>query len=146
MSIDAMLMRGRAMAEKLHTDTFTVRRTTGETTTDPDTLEEVPVYATVHTDIAGKFKGVGGQNRAVQTPGVQLAETTPEWHTSVTVLGILTDDIVECTAVDPVTGDPDLVGVTVRITGPFLQSKATARRFKVQEISDRKSTRLTSSP
>lgn len=133
--IAAALPELRAAAESLHRDTFTVHRATGGTVTDPVTLTEVREYAAVLTGIKGKFKGGNAGNNTVQTPGVQVAETSPEWHTSVTVLGILTDDEVECTAVDPDMGDPDLVGVRVRITGPAIRSIATARRFKVSELS-----------
>lgn len=131
---DIDLILARREAESLHTDTFKVSRQTG-VETDPETLEERPVLTVVRPSVKGKLKAGGAQNRSVQTPGVQFAETTPEWHTSVEVTGILTDDIVECIAVDPISGDPDLVGVTLRITGPFLQSRATARRFKVEELS-----------
>lgn len=129
-----MIERGRAFAESAFVDTFTVYRATGETVLEPETLVETKVYATVVADVRGKFKASGADNRDAQTPGVKVAETGLEWHTSLAVLGVLTDDEVECTAVDPVVGDPENVGRRVRITGPFVKSIATARRFRVSEL------------
>lgn len=124
----------RAAAESLHRDTFTVYRATGEITIDPVTLVETKVYATVVANVRGKFKASGADNRDAQTPGMKVAETGLEWHTSLNVTGIHTDDEVECVAVDPVSGDPENVGRRVRITGPFIKSIATARRFRVSEL------------
>lgn len=134
MTRESVTARGRAFAESLHRDTFTVFRSTGETTIDPVTLVESRVFAIVVSGVRGKFKASGADNRDADTPGVKVTETGLEWHTSLSVTGILTDDEVECTAVDAVFGDPDLVGVRVRITGPFIKSIATARRFRVSEL------------
>jgi hypothetical protein len=129
-----MTQRGRRLAESLHRDTFTVYRATGEFAENPDTLTETPVYAAIHEGVRGKLQTGESQPRDTQTPGVKVTETSLFWHTSVTVSGVLTDDVIECTAVDPRVGDPALVGTRVRVTGPFLKSIATARRFPVQEI------------
>lgn len=128
------LASARASTEALHRDTFTVYRDTGQTNTDPVTLVESKVYKIVAKRVRGKFKASGADNRDAQTPGMKVAETGLEWHTSLNVRGILTDDEVECVAVDPVTGDPDNVGRRVRVTGPFIKSIATARRFRVSEL------------
>lgn len=134
MTRDSVIARGRAFSEASFTDTFTVYRATGETTLDPVTLVESKVYSIVVKRVRGKFKASGADNRDAQTPGMKVAETGLEWHTSLSVRGILTDDEVECVAVDPVTGDPDNVGRRVRVTGPFIKSIATARRFRVSEL------------
>ena len=131
MRADRMLHRGRRMAESLHADTFNVYRPTGETTTDPDTLQEVPVFETVLTGVKGKLQSGMTQPREAQTPGQKVAETSLTWHTSVDTVGVLTDDEVECTAA---VHDPALVGTRVRIAGPHLKSIGTARRFPVSEI------------
>ncbi|MEV7827507.1 DUF6093 family protein [Microbacterium enclense] len=128
------LVSARRSTEALHRDTFTVYRATGEVVKDPILLTETPVYAVVAKRVQGKFKASGADNRDVQTPGMKVAETGLEWHTSLDVRGILTDDEVECVAVDPDTGDPDNVGRRVRVTGPFIKSIATARRFRVSEL------------
>lgn len=132
--VQAVLPELRAAAESLHRDTFTVYRPAGLGPDPDESSREIPVFTTVHAGIRGKLKASGADNRDVQTPGVKVAETGLEWHTSLSVLGILTDDEVECTAVDPVMGDPALVGTRVRITGPFIKSIATARRFRVVEL------------
>jgi hypothetical protein len=127
--VTAALPELRAAAESLHRDTFTVHRPTGETVTVG--LTETPVYETVHEGVKGKLQSGQAQTRETETPGVKVAETSLFWHTSVTVLGILTDDEVECTASEY---DPALVGTRVRVTGPHLKSIATARRFPVSEL------------
>lgn len=134
MSRESVIARGRAFSEAAFSDTFTVYRDTGETTLDPVTLVESKVYSIVARRVRGKFKASGADNRDTQTPGMKMAETGLEWHTSLNVRGILTDDEVECVAVDPVTGDPDNVGRRVRVTGPFIKSISTARRFRVSEL------------
>ena len=122
------------MAESLHADTFTVQRATGNKVTDPVSLEESDELAVIHAAVKGKFQFPESRPRDVQIPGMKVAETAAEWHTSVSVLGILTDDIVTCVAVGE-GGDPDLVGSRVRVVGPFMKSFATARRFPVEELS-----------
>jgi hypothetical protein len=130
--IDTLLARGRAAAEALHTSTFNVLRPTGQTTEDPVTLKEVPVLTTRHTAIRGKFQTGQAQTREAEAPGVKIADTTLEWHCSVAVVDILTDDIIECTT-SP--ADPSHPGVRVRVIGPFIKSLATARRFPVELLS-----------
>jgi len=119
------------LAESLHTDTFTVYRPTGEMVQDPDTWTEVPELATILTDVKGKLQSGATQTREAQTPGVKVAETSLIWHTSVDTVGVLTDDVIECTA----SIDPELVGERVRVTGDFLKSLATARRYPVEHAS-----------
>ena len=135
MSVHAgALTMGRRMAESMHTETFTVSRATGNKIQDPVTLEESDELAVIHASVKGKFQFPESRPRDVQIPGMKVAETAAEWHTSITVLGVLTDDIVECIAVGE-GGDPELVGSRVRVVGPFLKSHATARRFPVVELS-----------
>lgn len=129
--IAAALPELRRQAESRMTDIFTVFRATGNTTTDPDTLVETPEYATVLTDVKGRFQSSNVQPRDAVTPGVTAAETLLSWHTPVTTVGVLTGDIVECTA----AVDPELVGLRVRVAGPFVKSAATARRFPVELVS-----------
>ena len=135
MSVHAgALTMGRRMAESMHTETFTVSRATGNKVTDPVTLEQTDELAVIHASVMGKYQFPDSRPRDVQVPGLKVAETAAEWHTSITVLGVLTDDIVECIAVGE-GGDPELVGSRVRVVGPFLKSHATARRFPVEELS-----------
>lgn len=131
MPTQSQLAEARHRTEQEHTGTFAVYRTNG-VETDPETLEERPTYATVHANVAGKLKFTDLQPSVAVTPGVVAAETSLQWHTSVQTLGVQVNDEILCLD-EP--NDPELVGIRVRVTGPFLRSHATARRFPVQEIS-----------
>lgn len=130
--IAAALPELRAQAESLHTSTFTVYRRTGGKVMDPVTLEETDEFAVVLEDVAGKLQSGQAQPNDAQVAGQKFTETSLAWHTSVDTLGVLTDDVVECTA-SPT--DPELVGVRVRVAGPFIKSMATARRFRCEVVS-----------
>lgn len=132
--IAAALPELRAQAESMHTDTFSVFRADGTFSTDPVTLEERPNFATVHGSVAGKLQFPNVRPQDALIPGQVVIRSEFAWHTSVNTLGVLPGDEVECIAVGPL-GDPELVGVRVRVAGPFLKSHATARRFPVEELS-----------
>jgi hypothetical protein len=132
--VTAALPSLRVQAESLHQDTFKVLRATGNKVTDPVTLVESDEFSTVHASVSGKFQMSAAGPLDVAIPGQNVAESNLQWHTSVNTLGVLTGDVVECTAVGPL-GDPNNVGLRLRITGPFLKSLATARRFPVQVYS-----------
>lgn len=109
-------------------------RATGNKVTDPVTLVETDELATVHASVKGKVQMSAAGPLEVALPGQSIAESNLIWHTSMSTLGIRTGDVVECTAVGA-KGDPDTVGLRLRIIGPFLKSLATARRFPVQVYS-----------
>lgn len=133
--IIAALPELRAQAESTFTDTYTVFRKTGAKITDPVTLEETDEYAPVRSGVKGKLKQGLGRGADAEIPGIVAVVSSLEWHTPISTLGVRVDDEIECTAVDASVGDPTMVGVRVRITAPFLMSKATARRFPVEEVS-----------
>lgn len=135
MSRESVILAGRRFSEEAFTATCTVKRDTGTTTTDPVTYEDVPVYAVVYTNLQCKIKDASTRPQQAQVPGQTVVKTSPEWHVPMSTTGVLTNDIVTIEAVDPVTGDLDLVGRTFRVTGPFVQSYATARRFPVEDVS-----------
>lgn len=124
----------RAQAESLMKDTCTVRRATGATTTDPVTLEEVPVFAVVLTGLMCKIKSVTAQDIDAHVPGQTVVKSSLEWHVPVATVGVKVNDVVTIDTVDSVVGDPDLVGRKFRVSGPFVRSYATARRFPVEEV------------
>lgn len=132
--IAAALPELRIQAESLHQDTFTVYRKTGAMVTDPETLVESPQFATILTGVKGKLQAGSAQANDAEIPGQKVIETSLFWHTSINTLGVLADDEVLCTAAGPIS-DPEIVGSRVRITGPFVKSLATARRFPVEEQS-----------
>lgn len=127
----ARLASARKITASQFTDRFAVHRPTGETILDPVTLVETPIYATVHADVRGKFTTTEAQTRNAQVPGQKVAATDLAWHTSYEVTGVLTDDEVTCLES---RDDPSLAGTRVRVIGPFIKSHATARRFRVEEL------------
>jgi hypothetical protein len=133
--IDAALPFLRQQAESMMTDTCTVKRATGETEPDPVTYEEVPTYTVIHTGLKCKVKAGATQANAVQIPGQTIVLSGMELHVPISTVGVLTNDLVTIDTVDPVMGDPDMVGKVLRVTGPFLKSRATARRFRVEVAS-----------
>lgn len=130
--IAAVLPDLREHAEGRMRDTCTVRRATGETAPDPVTLEEVPVFEVIHSGLKCRVKAGGTQANAVQIPGQTVVLSGMEWHVPISTVGIRTNDLVTIDSVDPVLGDPDLVGQVLRVTGPFFNSAATARRYRVE--------------
>ena len=130
-----ILLQGRQRAEALMLDSCTVRRDTGEKTTDPVTYGEVPVYAPIYAGLKCKLKAATTQANAVQVPGQTVVLSGMQLHVPMSTLGILTNDLVTIDTVDPVSGDADMVGKVLRITGPFMASAATARRFSVEVAS-----------
>lgn len=135
MSRDSAIRRGRIVAEDGLTDKCTVRRATGNTVRDPETYEDVPEMAVIHTGLSCKVKFSGTEPHAVQTPGQTVVKSSPEWHVPMPTLGVLTDDVVTIDSVDADSGDPDMVGKTYRVAGPFAGTYATARRFPIEEVS-----------
>lgn len=116
------------------TSTCTISRWDGVTTsTDPDTgavtKSTTPVYA-------GKCR-VQIRSLAAQNPQAgetQVAITRPELHLPIlTSVGLRTGDVALMNTVDPVTGDPDLVGRSLRVEVPFHKDDATARRLPCTE-------------
>ncbi len=110
------------------TDTFVVRRKTGDTTQDETTGRVVPVYADQFTT-KGKLQMRGVTAQESEAGGRMVATTVPEWHTPLSAQVALNDDIVELTAS---LYDPQLVGTKVRIVRPMAKSHATARRYVVE--------------
>lgn len=129
MSVDALLARGRAAAERLMVDQCVIRRRTGSTT-DPDTGQITPVYEDVYT---GKCRL---QQRDVQAreenPGAaELLMVRRELHLPVVAsAGVRAGDQVQITVC---VHDPDLVGRRLVVRHEMSKSLATARRVGVEE-------------
>lgn len=131
----AAIRRGRVQAERLMLTEGIIRRATGAMTTDPVTLEEVPVMATIY---AGKCKtrmpGATSPGTS-QIPGQSIVKDESILSLPIGAPGsgdVRTNDVWECTA-NPL--DPSLVGVKLRIAGVHHQTFATAHRFPVEEVS-----------
>lgn len=130
MSATSVVLAGREAAEALMVDTCRIERLTGQVR-DEATGQYVPAYEPVYE---GPCKV---QTRDVQpltpTAGDQAVVVTRfEVHVPVSVRGVEVDDVVEVTAVGPVS-DPELVGRRFRVAAQFHKSKPTARRFPVEE-------------
>ena len=132
MSAESAVLAGRTAAESLMLDTCTIGRLDGTSSTDPNTGVVTPNSTPVYT---GKCKV---QVRTLvprgQSAGETLVvETRPELHVPMSVIGLRTGDLATITTVDPVAGDPDLVGRVLRVEVPFHKSQATARRMPCTE-------------
>lgn len=117
------------------TSTATVRRATGATTTNPTTLEEEPVMAVTLSAVPCRIRLSRARPGDASLPGQVGAEIGPEWHIPVSTTGVKTGDRVTIDTVDPISGDPDLVGQVFRVEGPSFGDYATARRFRVELVS-----------
>jgi hypothetical protein len=113
--------------------TCTIRRWDGTYATDPDNGKVTKNTAIVYTGMCR----VQVRSLAAQTPNAgetQLAVTRPELHLPIsTSTGLRTGDVATMDTVDPITGDPDLIGRTLRVEVPFHKDDATARRLPCTE-------------
>ncbi|TBL44245.1 hypothetical protein EYA84_02035 [Verrucosispora sp. SN26_14.1] len=126
--MDALLGRGRAMAERLMADECLIRRRTGKAT-DPVTAVVTPTYATVYE----------GRCR-VQQPTSAAREETPgqavllmlrfELQVPVSAVGIAADDEVLLTKA---AHDPDLLNREFVVRGLSHKSHPVMRRVEVEE-------------
>lgn len=129
MSLDSLMARGRAAAERLMTDTCVVRKVSGQTV-DPDTGQHVTTFAEVYTG-ACKVQtdgGVGGDQSS------EIGAVLVEWLQRIdfpwSTTGLTSDMIVEITG----SGDPNLVGHRYRLVSPqSAKTYATAVRWNVKE-------------
>ena len=133
MGLEATLRRGRRAAEKLMSSSVEVRRFTGETVIDEDTLIETPVYRTVYSGIA-------------KVASYEAFEQTPESAGGVvTVVRLRVDFPVGSFVAKPGdachvlsdSSDPLLAGRVYRLTvsAPY-KSHATAYRVAAEEVTD----------
>ena len=133
MGLEATLRRGRRAAEALMSSTVEVRRFTGETTIDDDTLIETPVYDVIY------------EGRA-KVASYEAFEQTPEVSGGVvTVVRLRVDFPVGSFVANPGdachvlsdSSDPLLAGRVYRLTvsAPY-KSHATAYRVAAEEVTD----------
>ena len=133
MGLANTVKHGRRAAERLMTSTVEVRRFTGETTIDDETLIETPVYRTVYSGIA-------------KVASYEAFEQTPEVSGGVvTVVRLRVDFPVGSVIVKPGdeahvladSADPLLAGRRFRLTvsAPY-KSHATAYRVAAEEVTD----------
>lgn len=130
----AVLPELRANAESMMRDTVKVERATGAVTPDPDTLEEVPVYATVHEGNARVQRS--GQVAPSETVAgeVEFGIGTPLVQLPLSVTGVKRGDRVTVTAVDA-KSDPDLLGLVATVMANLTKSHPTKRTLVCEEVS-----------
>lgn len=124
-AIESALPGLRAEALARMTSTCTVRRTTGRTTQDEATGEEVPEWADAYS---GPFRFVGGSSKTVTIGGVEFQEATGRadfpWNTT----NLADGDLIDITA-------GDWAGTVLQIVEAIKGDQRTARRVPVVETS-----------
>ena len=131
--IAAVLPEMQAHAESMMVDSCVIERDTGETTMDPVTLEEVPVFAQVH---AGKCRVqrpgavVGGNEPVVGESefGVQVVH----FQLPLSALGIRRGMRARVTAVG--SSDPDLLGLVATVQANLTKTHPTKRTLVCEEV------------
>lgn len=127
--LDAVLARGRAMAEALMTDACVIDAVTGSTT-DPDSGEVADTYSPVY---AGKCR----VQQATATAGDQrVGEADLLLLSRVLQLPVLDSPGVRAGHRVRLTAcphDPDLVTRTFVVRAEFAKSHATSRRLGISE-------------
>lgn len=127
MRADMLKRQFRKEAERQMQDTCRISRPTGETTTDPDTFEVVPVLETVYEGRC-KFQTTGqGRTPNEESGGYQFTVLQNSCHLP---FGTVTraDDVITCVTSE----NPALVGLVFRVTGYAVDSYATAARVPVE--------------
>jgi hypothetical protein len=115
-------------------DACTVQRATGETTIDPDTLAEVPVYATVWSGPCRIQRSGSTAAREVSgATGYEFGVGTVLAQLPIASAGIKRGDVLEVTAVGPDT-DPDLLGAKSSVQANLTKTHATKRTLICEEV------------
>lgn len=133
--IAAVLPELRREAEALMVDTLTVDVPTGDTTLDPDTLEEVPEYgAAVYTG-PGRVQRPGSLSpRDNVVGGFEFGVKAILAQIPLSATGITQGARVTVTAVGPLT-DPDLLGLVATVQANLTKTHPTKRTLVCEEVS-----------
>ncbi|HEX5997500.1 MAG TPA: DUF6093 family protein [Jiangellales bacterium] len=129
MSVESLIARGRAAAEKLMVDSCTVRRRTGETT-DPNSGVITPTYSTVYTGVC-RVQQASPAARSTDAGEAELLLLSRVLQLPMTATGIRAGDQV---TIDTSALDPDLDGRVFVVKGEFAKTHATSRRFGIDEV------------
>ncbi|HEX5996952.1 MAG TPA: DUF6093 family protein [Jiangellales bacterium] len=129
MSVESLLARGRAAAEKLMQDTCTIRHRTGETT-DPTSGVVTPTYSTVYTGPC-RVQQASPAARATDAGEAELLLLSRVLQVPMSATGIRAGDRV---TIDTSALDPDLDGRVFVVRGEFAKTHATSRRFGIEEV------------
>lgn len=129
MSIEALLLRGRAAAERLMVDECDVS-TPGAAVTDPATGVVTNTGTPVYTG-ACKFQQTQSQAANPEAGGHQFTVQGTQLHLPVGVGPVAVGDVVRCTRSK---FNPALVGNLYRVVEVFEKSFSTAQRLRVEEV------------
>lgn len=130
--IAAALPKLRAQAESMMRDTILVEHQTG-TTPDPATLEEVPVYETVHTGKA-RVQRPGSIKPSERVAGeVEFGLSTILAQLPLSATGLQRGHRLTVTAVGP-ESDPDLLGLVATVQANLTKSHPTKRTLVCEEV------------
>jgi len=125
----AVVRAGRAAAERLMTDRCVIRRPTGETETDPDTLEVVPVYDVVYDGVC-KMQTYEAHEATPDVAGATQVVQRSTLHLPVGSYRTAPGDVALMTA----AVDPLLEGKAFRLVQEYpVKSHATAYRVFVDD-------------
>ena len=130
--IAAALPELRAHAESLMVDACVIERATGETTFDPVTLEEVPVYAPVHSGKC-RIQRPDTQTRETVVGGIEFAQRGVYGQLPLSAVGIRKGDRLTVTAVGDTT-DPDLLGLVASVEANLTKTHPTKRTLVMTEV------------
>ncbi len=123
------LLSLRAQAESRMISRVTIRRKTGETAQDEDSGLEVPIWASVYTNLPFRSSagstGDGGSN-GVTIGGVTFEEATGVGHFPATATDLADGDLIEVTV-------GEWAGDVWRIVAAIRYDQKTARRVPIVE-------------
>lgn len=132
----AVVLMGRRAAEQKMTDRCVVRRKTGETTTDPETFEVVPVFEVVYGPAVTPHKGrckvqtYDAYETNAESAGATVTTQRSNVHFPVGAFRMRVGDLVTITA----SVDPFLVGRSYRLAQEApVKTHATAYRCFIDE-------------
>lgn len=92
--------RGRAMALARMTSRANIWRTTGRTTQNEETGEEVPEWETIHADLPVRFppaRGGAANSRTLDIGGVEFTVGVREMHVAYDTTDLADGDLAEVT-------------------------------------------------
>ena len=129
MQAEEIVYAGRAVAERLMTDTCTVQRQTSSSMSET-TLVVTPVYSTLYTGKCRVREETAGD---LSIDVGQRAGSVRSYTVSVpmSAIAFAPDDLVTITASGLDDAQP---AVTLRVLGVTHGSQITARRFRCQEV------------
>jgi hypothetical protein len=132
-AISAELPGLRAEAESLMVDTLTVEAPDG-TTLDPDTLEEVPAWASLYAG-PGRIQRPGALSpREDVAGGYEFGVKAVLAQLPLSATGITAGARVTVTALGP-DSDPDLLGLVATVQANLTKTHPTKRTLVCEEVS-----------